>query len=89
MPRIALATRTSFACVATMLVALAFAGPAQAAFPGANGRVAFQSSQDGDYEVFTVDSASEVAESLETNNQAAATAAWITPQVNGLDPMDP
>jgi WD40 repeat protein len=49
--------RTTFSGVVSVLTVLAMAGTAQAALPGANGKITFQSNQDGDYEVFTVDSA--------------------------------
>ena len=41
---------------AAILGALVLTGTAYAALPGANGRIAFQSDQGGDYEVWTVDS---------------------------------
>ena len=76
MGRIALVTRTSFACAAAALAALALAGPAHAGFPGANGRVAFQSNQDGDYEVFTVDSAGAGLQQLTTNSATDGGPSW-------------
>lgn len=44
----------------------------------------------GRYEVRVVlDPAGAVAETSEANNVAAGTASWLTPLVNGLDPLDP
>ena len=76
MGRIGVVRGMGFACMATMLVALAFAGPAHAAFPGANGKIAFQSSQAGNYEVFIVDSAGAGLSQLTTSSGRRPCRSW-------------
>lgn len=46
--------RASAVIVATVPAALAGNEPAQAAFPGSNGELAFASNRDGDFEVFVM-----------------------------------
>jgi dipeptidyl aminopeptidase/acylaminoacyl peptidase len=50
-----MATRLRVALVAACLAALALAAPAHAAFPGADGKIAFASNRDGNFEIYTVD----------------------------------
>ena len=64
-------------CVGMAIIALcAFTATAQAALPGANGRIAIQSSQGGDYEVWTVDSSGGTPLQLTTNSVTDADPAW-------------
>ena len=51
---IRLLAKASVAVVLSVVATLAVAGFASAAFPGHNGRIAFQSNRDGDYEIFTM-----------------------------------
>jgi Tol biopolymer transport system component len=44
----------ALACVVGLVAGLAHAPLAHSAFPGHNGRIAFQSNRDGDYEIFTI-----------------------------------
>src|SRR4051794_7019222 len=62
--------------IASILAALALTGTAQAALPGANGKIAFQSTSDGDYEIYTVDSAGASLAQLTTNSATDADPAW-------------
>jgi Tol biopolymer transport system component len=55
--------------IAAILASLSFPSAAQASLPGANGRIAFMSTQDGDYDIYTVDSAGANLQQL-TNNPA-------------------
>ena len=50
-----MATRLRVALVAACLAALALPAPAHAAFPGADGKIAFASNRDGNFEIYTVD----------------------------------
>ena len=60
----------------TILAVFALAGTAHAALPGANGRIAFQSDQGGDYEVWTVDSSGGTPLQLTTNAATDGDPGW-------------
>src|SRR5687768_14034252 len=62
--------------IASLFAVLALAGAAQAALPGANGKIAFQGLQDGDYEVYTVDDAGAGLAQLTTNPATDGDPAW-------------
>ena len=72
------ASRRHQVCVgmASILAVFAVAGTAHAALPGANGRIAFQSNQGGDFEVWTVDSAGGTPQQLTTNAVTDGDPAW-------------
>jgi Tol biopolymer transport system component len=86
MKRYALRTRIAL----IVLAGLALGGglleaatpPAAAIVPGANGRIAFQSTRDGDFEIYTMSPRGEVgkhgkkAKKLTSNNVADVTPAW-------------
>jgi hypothetical protein len=61
--------RSLAVAIAAILALAALEGTAFAALPGANGRIAFMSTQDGDYDVYTVDSNGGTLAQL-TNNPA-------------------
>ena len=62
--------------MASILAMFALAGTADAALPGANGKIAFQSSQDGDYDIYTVDSAGANLSQLTNNPATDGGPAW-------------
>ena len=62
--------------MASILAVFAVAATAHAALPGADGRIAFQSNQGGDYEVWTVDSAGGTPLQLTTNAVTDGDPAW-------------
>jgi len=53
----ALATALAAVLAGTLLVVISAAGPAEATFPGTNGRIAYQGEDGGDYEIFSVNDA--------------------------------
>ena len=72
------ASRLHQVCVGTasILAVFALAGTAHAALPGANGRIAFQSDQGGDFEVWTVDSSGGTPLQLTTNAVTDGDPGW-------------
>ena len=62
--------------MASILGVFALAGTAQAALPGANGKIAFKSTSDGDYEIYTVDSAGAGLLQLTSNPATDGDPAW-------------
>ena len=68
--------RSICSVLASLVAALAFAGTAHGALPGANGKIAFQGLQDGDYEVYTVDSAGAGLAKLTSNSVTDGDPAW-------------
>ena len=62
--------------MASILAVFAVTATAHAALPGADGRIAFQSSQGGDFEVWTVDSAGGTPLQLTTNAVTDGDPAW-------------
>lgn len=51
-------------------------GPATAAFPGANGKIAFSSSRDGNYEVYAMNADGSGQTRLTSNTGVDAQPAW-------------
>jgi Tol biopolymer transport system component len=63
--------------LATVLgVALTAAAPAQATFPGANGRIAFSSDRSGDFEIYTMNADGSDLERLTKEDGADAAPRW-------------
>jgi Tol biopolymer transport system component len=57
-------------------MALMPAGGAQAAFPGTNGKIAFASNADGDYEIYTVNPDGSGLDQLTTSPSDDTNPAW-------------
>ena len=64
------------AAAAVTAVVAALAGPAAAAFPGANGKLAIASDRDGDYEIYSMSSDGTSLTQLTTNGTADESPAW-------------
>jgi TolB protein len=69
------AVRLSLVAVLSAL-ACAFAAPAQAAFPGANGKLAYDSDADGDFEIYTVNPDGTGKTKLTNNSARDVNPAW-------------
>lgn len=61
---------------AVVLVLTAASGPAMAAFPGANGKIAFMSNRDGDSEIYTMNPSGSHQTKLTKNEIADGFAVW-------------
>ena len=65
-----------FGVICTLVVSNARVTPAQAAFPGANGKILFQSSRDGNAEIYSMNPNGSDIKNLTMNPAADRSARW-------------
>lgn len=68
--------RLGMALTMITVALLAAAGPAQATFPGENGRIAYETDRDGNFEIYRVNNNGTGDTRLTTNTAADVSAAW-------------